>query len=440
MSDAGWTVLTAAVFLAGCGAGRFVNVAAVRFGPRDRLGDQLRSLWRPAPHERALTAGRGWSRLPVVGWLLPGHPLAAAPRRDRLGPAAVELAAGALLAGLFWQEVVNWQTWDPAGRAFLPDVARAFECPWDATFTWALHSAMLLSLLAASVVDLRRMLIPDGTTVPAALLALAASLSGRLWLVPVWFEEGRLSRGQITGGGEPVPAWVAAHPHLHGLAASVAGIAAGAGICWVVRWIGARVLGREAMGLGDVILLGMVGAFLGWQPVVIAFFLAPAAALVVILPAKLIAAVRGRGGGREFPYGPWLAAAAAFVALFWKETWDAAGAYFALGPVLPATAVVVAGLLAGLLWLMRAGKRALGLEPATWPALPAWGGADTLGYLAAEGGDLDRPAAAPGRPRRGWDGAAAGRGRLHADRWRHAAPGSPAARFRSPPPRKPPRR
>ena len=436
MTNAAGLALTAAVFLAGCGAGRFVNVCAARFGPRERLGEQLRSLWRPDPRERHLTRGRGWSNLPVVGWFIPSHPLAAAPRRDRFGPALVELAAGGLLAGLFWQEVVRWRTWDPPGRAFLPDVARAFECPWDATFTWALHSCMLLSLLAASVIDLRRMLIPDGTTVPAALLAVAASLSGRLWLVPVWFEQPGLLGGPR---GAAVPAWIDAHPHLHGLAVSLAGVAAGAGICWVVRAIGSWTLGREAMGLGDVILLGMVGAFLGWQPVVIAFFLAPAAALVVILPAKFIAAVRGRGGGREFPYGPWLAAAAAVVVLFWHEVWQAAGTYFALGPVLPITGLIVAALLAGLLWLIRAVKRALGLEPAEWGVWPTWGGADTLGYMAAETGDLDRPASAPGRPRRPWDGAAAGRGRLHADRWRHAEPGSAAARFRSPGPH-PPRR
>ena len=432
MTDAVGLALTAAVFLAGCGAGRFVNVAAVRFGPRDRLADQLRSLWRPDPHERALTAGRGWSRLPVVGWFLGSHPARQAPRRDRLGPALVELTAGAVLAALFWRQVVHWQSWHPAPRAFLPDVARRFECSWDASFTFGLHAAMLLSLLAASVIDLRRMLIPDGTTLPAGLLAVAASLSGRAWLVPVWFEEGRLSEGSLLGGGAPVPAWIGEHPHLHGLAVSVAGVVVGAGICWVVRWIGARVLGREAMGLGDVILLGMVGAFLGWQPVVIAFFLAPAAALVVIVPQKLVAAARGTGGGREFPYGPWLAAASAAVVLFWPEVWAAAGGYFALGPVLPITGVIVAGLLGVLLWLIRAAKRALGWEPDDWPAWPGWQSADTLGYLAAESGDLDRPAA--GRPRRPWDGAAAGRGRLHADRWRQGSPGSPASRFRTPRP------
>ncbi|WP_171183523.1 prepilin peptidase, partial [Alienimonas chondri] len=382
MSDIGWIALTVGVFLLGCVAGRFVNVAAVRFGPRERLRDQLRSLWFPAPHEAALTRGRGLSKLPVVGWFLRSHPLAAAPLGDRIRPAIVELAAGGLLAGLFWQEVVNWRTWAPPGGLFLPDVARAFECPWDATFTFALHAAMLLSLLTASVIDLKRLLIPDGTTIPALLLAVAASVSGRIWLVPVWFEEGRISRFAPVGARpdvEPVPPWIYDHPHLHGLAASVAGIVAGAGVCWVVRWIGALTLGREAMGLGDVIFMAMVGAFLGWQPVLTVFFLAPVAALVVVVPAKLYDAATGRANGGEFPYGPWLALAAAFVVLFWQDVWPAVGSFFALGLYVLLAGLVIAVLLAVLLALIAAVKRALGLAPLDWPAgYAGWSSADTL--------------------------------------------------------------
>ena len=418
-------LLTAGVFLVGCLVGRFVNVAAVRFGPRELLRDQLRSLWRPNPHEASLTRGRGLSKLPVIGWFLPSHPLAAAPFKDRLGPALVELAAGGLLAGLFWQEVVNWQTWAPPGGPFLPDVARRFECPWDAAFTFVLHAAMLVSLLTASVVDLKRLLIPDGTTIPALLLAIAASVSGRLWLVPVWFEDGRVSRGAFVGAQpdvQPVPMWIVEHPHLHGLAASVAGAVAGAGVCYAVRWIGARTLGKEAMGLGDVILMAMVGGFLGWQPVLTVFFLAPAAALAVVVPAKLYEAAAGRPGGGEFPYGPWLALAAAFVVLFWRDVWPAVGQFFALGPFVLLAGVVMALLLGILLWLIAAAKRALGLDPPVWAEdYETWPSASTLAYLAAESGDLDRPANAPNRPARSWPGAAAGRGRLHADRWRHGS-------------------
>ena len=41
----------------------------------------------------------------------------------------------------------------------------------------------------------------------------------------------------------------------------------------VVRVLGSQVLRREAMGFGDVTLMAMIGAFLGWQAAVLTFFL-----------------------------------------------------------------------------------------------------------------------------------------------------------------------
>ena len=52
------------------------------------------------------------------------------------------------------------------------------------------------------------------------------------------------------------------------------GLTISAGVVWFTR-IGASIaLGREAMGMGDVTLMAMVGVWLGWQPAVIIFFLA----------------------------------------------------------------------------------------------------------------------------------------------------------------------
>ena len=60
------------------------------------------------------------------------------------------------------------------------------------------------------------------------------------------------------------------------------------------------VIPREAMGIGDIHLLGMIGAFFGWTGVFFSLF---AASLFAI-----IAAIIGRVGfGRQLPFGPFLA-------------------------------------------------------------------------------------------------------------------------------------
>ena len=64
------------------------------------------------------------------------------------------------------------------------------------------------------------------------------------------------------------------------------------------------VIPREAMGMGDVHLLGMIGAFFGWTGVFFSLFAASVFAI--------IAAVIGRiGFGKQLPFGPFLAMGAA---------------------------------------------------------------------------------------------------------------------------------
>ena len=61
--------------------------------------------------------------------------------------------------------------------------------------------------------------------------------------------------------------------------AGVIGWASGAAVVWLVRIVGTLWLGQEAMGLGDVHLMGGAGALLGWFAPLLAFALAPFVAL-----------------------------------------------------------------------------------------------------------------------------------------------------------------
>lgn len=104
----------------------------------------------------------------------------------------------------------------------------------------------------------------------------------------------------LPSGGPPV--------FLQAIGASFLGYLAGAGLVWAVRILGTFAFGREAMGLGDVHLLGAVGAVFGWFDPILIFFIAPFIGLCWVLLTSLISAVSSHGR-RELPYGPHLALA-----------------------------------------------------------------------------------------------------------------------------------
>ncbi|HEX2163052.1 MAG TPA: prepilin peptidase [Thermoanaerobaculia bacterium] len=141
-------------------------------------------------------------------------------------------------------------------------------------------AALFVSLLVAlAMIDLELFLLPDRLTLPGIVAGLA---------VQPWIDWG-------------------------GLVGAAVGAALGGGLL-LALWGGWLLLrGEEGMGLGDVKMLAMVGAFLGWRGVLVTLFFASLAGSAVGL--ALIAARRG-GMQSRLPFGVFLAAGAA-VALFW---------------------------------------------------------------------------------------------------------------------------
>jgi leader peptidase (prepilin peptidase)/N-methyltransferase len=97
-----------------------------------------------------------------------------------------------------------------------------------------------------------------------------------------------------------------------GLVSAIAGAALGAALPAIVRWIWKRATGVDGMGLGDVKMLAMIGAFLGWQQVWVVLFLASASGAVVGLG---LVAARRRSLQTRLPFGTFLALAAYIAAL-----------------------------------------------------------------------------------------------------------------------------
>jgi prepilin signal peptidase PulO-like enzyme (type II secretory pathway) len=114
-----------------------------------------------------------------------------------------------------------------------------------------------------------------------------------------------------------------------GLLTALVGLGFGGCLVWAVRIGGSIALGKEAMGFGDVTLMAMIGAYLGWQPCLMIFFVSPFAALAIAI-VQLVTT-----GRRDLPYGPYLCASAFVVILFWPWFWKNFQGIFAMGWFLP---------------------------------------------------------------------------------------------------------
>ncbi len=94
---------------------------------------------------------------------------------------------------------------------------------------------------------------------------------------------------------------------------SLFGVLAGGGILLAIAWLYEMLTRREGMGGGDIKLLGMIGAFLGWKAVFPVIFFASLGGTLIGVPVMLL---KGKSSRFALPFGPFLAVAAV-VYLFW---------------------------------------------------------------------------------------------------------------------------
>ncbi len=84
---------------------------------------------------------------------------------------------------------------------------------------------------------------------------------------------------------------------------------------WAIRLIAGFALAKEAMGFGDVTLMAMIGAFLGWQAALLTFAFAPFAAVFIAI-AQFITSKKP-----DIAFGPYLSLGAVFVIVGWSAVW-----------------------------------------------------------------------------------------------------------------------
>jgi leader peptidase (prepilin peptidase)/N-methyltransferase len=153
-----------------------------------------------------------------------------------------------------------------------------FGPSWQVVAYGLLYSA----LLVVAGTDLSHKIIPNVVTFPGIVVGLISAAT----ILPLGFVNGLI--GLLVGGG----------------------------VLWVLAWASPYVFGKEGMGGGDIKLLAMIGAFLGWKPALMAIMVG--SFLGSLVGITLIAA---RVIKREdyIPFGPFLVCGAV-VALFFGES------------------------------------------------------------------------------------------------------------------------
>lgn len=254
-----WTVF---VVLFGAVIGSFLNVCIYRI-PREE------SIVRPRSRCPRCGAAIAWyDNIPILSWLL----LRGRCRRcaGRISPRY--LLVETLTALLF---VAVWLRYG-----------------WD--LRTVIYWLFVAGLILGTFVDLDHLIIPDRVTLGGMAAGLALSAAA--------------------------PALHGAVSWLDGLSRSVLGMAVGLGSLWLVAELGRRAFKKEAMGLGDVKLLGAIGAFLGWRAVLFCLVISSLTGSVVGL--YLIFRL-GREWQSRIPYGPYLALAAVLWILGGDGWWGA---------------------------------------------------------------------------------------------------------------------
>jgi leader peptidase (prepilin peptidase)/N-methyltransferase len=168
--------------------------------------------------------------------------------------------------------------------------------------------AFVALLLALTFIDIDHFLLPHALTVPALVLALAAS--------PLGLAAVRGATGLRLHGADG---------ELSAFSSAVLAAAVGGGLFWLISFGAERLLRREAMGLGDAVLLAGLGGWLGLRALLPVILLASLQGSVVGIALELLGkGQKGRAPDappptsdddwvpprHSVPFGPFLVAAA----------------------------------------------------------------------------------------------------------------------------------
>lgn len=121
------------------------------------------------------------------------------------------------------------------------------------------------ALIALIFIDAEHMILPNAITYPGIVFVLVARLVIPYLTGKPHFDD---LPGLLEGALAGFPIWAAS------LGGALIGALVGGGSLWLMGWTWEKLRGIEAMGLGDVKMMFMVGAYLGWRLTILTIFLA----------------------------------------------------------------------------------------------------------------------------------------------------------------------
>jgi leader peptidase (prepilin peptidase)/N-methyltransferase len=255
-------------FVLGLIIGSFLNVCIIRI-------PEQKSIVMPASAcPKCGAAIRPYDNIPVLSWVMLGGKCRACKTKISGMYPLVELLTGMLFLGCYF--------------GFGPTVE---------ALKWATFSALMIVLVFT---DLRERILPDVVNYTGVALGLALSLASKpldgtaLWIANRAFEF-------------PPPAPVVS------LVDALLGAALGSSLLWLVSEAYFRLRGREGMGLGDVKMMLLVGAFLGVKRTLLTIFAGSLLGSVLGIAFML---ARRKESNYELPFGTFLGMAALLVVFF----------------------------------------------------------------------------------------------------------------------------
>ncbi len=144
--------------------------------------------------------------------------------------------------------------------------------------SWTALSSMIFgaSMLVLALIDYDHKILPNVITLPGIVVGFALSLV------------------------DPRIAWVDA----------AIGIVVGGGLLYAVAWLYLKLRGQQGMGMGDVKMIAMIGAFVGWKGALLTVFLGSMFGSIVGI---VLMRIKGKDWDHALPFGTFLALAAVIV-------------------------------------------------------------------------------------------------------------------------------